>query len=281
MAFLVAFMDDRAKSAYDVESVIGLPLLGVIPRIKRLNSSEKAQVAASNADRATTEAFRSLYSTLKVNPLGKNAKVVLFTSTTPSEGKSFVVSNLAFTCALNGEKVIVIDADLRLPALAKIMEIKPTEGIVGCIEEGKPLESAIIRDYFPNLDVLVCEKRAENPTQMLNSPEFISLIESLRDKYDRIFVDSPPIGAVSDAISLLPSMDGIIYVIKFNATKRKIIRNFVRKMMESNVPIIGAVMNMVSSGVSSSYSLNYYDKSYQSYYTTPPPDESSEETENS
>ena len=281
MAFLVAFMDDRAKSAYDVESVIGLPLLGVIPRIKRLNSSEKAQVAASNADRATTEAFRSLYSTLKVNPLGKNAKVVLFTSTTPSEGKSFVVSNLAFTCALNGEKVIVIDADLRLPALAKIMEIKPTEGIVGCIEEGKPLESAIIRDYFPNLDVLVCEKRAENPTQMLNSPEFISLIKSLRDKYDRIFVDSPPIGAVSDAISLLPSMDGIIYVIKFNATKRKIIRNFVRKMMESNVPIIGAVMNMVSSGVSSSYSLNYYDKSYQSYYTTPPPDESSDETENS
>ena len=76
-------------------------------------------------------------------------------------------------------------------------------------------------------------------------------------------------------------MDGIIYVIKFNATKRKIIRNFVRKMMESNVPIIGAVMNMVSSGVSSSYSLNYYDKSYQSYYTTPPPDESSDETENS
>ncbi|MBQ6534548.1 MAG: sugar tyrosine-protein kinase, partial [Opitutales bacterium] len=87
MAFLVAFFDDRTKSSYDVESVIGLPLLGVIPRIKRLSSSEKAQVAASNADRATTEAFRSLHSTLKVNSLSKNAKVILFTSTTPSEGK--------------------------------------------------------------------------------------------------------------------------------------------------------------------------------------------------
>ena len=270
MALLVAFFDDRAKSAYDVESVIGLPLLGVIPRIKRLNSSEKAQVAASNADRATTEAFRSLYSTLKVNSLSKSAKAILFTSTTPSEGKSFVVTNLAFTCALNGEKVIIIDADLRLPALAKILGINVKEGLVSCIEEGKPLEDAIIRDYFPNLDVLVCEKRAANPTQMLNSDEFISLISSLRDKYDKIFVDSPPIGAVSDAISLLPNMDGIIYIIKFNVAKRKVVRNYVRRMMEANVPVFGAVMNMVNSSVSSTYSLNYYDKNYQSYYSAPP-----------
>ena len=270
MAFLVAFFDDRTKSSYDVESVIGLPLLGVIPRIKRLSSSEKAQVAASNADRATTEAFRSLHSTLKVNSLSKNAKVILFTSTTPSEGKSFVVSNLAFTCALNGEKVIVIDADLRLPALAKILDINTTEGIVSCIEEGKPLENAIVKDYFPNLDVLVCEKRASNPTQMLNSEEFISFILALREKYDRIFIDSPPIGAVSDAISLLPNTDGIIYVIKFNVAKRKAVRNYVRRMMETNVPVFGAVMNMVTSSLSSSYSLNYYDKSYQNYYTTPP-----------
>ena len=270
MAFLVAFFDDRAKSAYDVESIIGLPLLGAIPRIKRLTSSEKAQVAASNADRATTEAFRSLHSTLKVNALGKNAKAVLFTSTTPSEGKSFVVTNLAFTCAIHGEKVIIIDADLRLPALAKLLGINVKDGLVGHIEEGKPLEDAIIHDYFPNLDVLVCEKRASNPTQMLNSEEFISLIATLREKYDRIFVDSPPIGAVSDAISLLPNMDGIIYVIKFNVAKRKVVRSYVRRMMESNVPVLGAIMNMVTSGVSSTYSLNYYDKSYQNYYATPP-----------
>ncbi len=270
MAFLVAFFDDRTKSSYDVEAVIGLPLLGVIPRIKRLNSSEKAQVAASNADRATTEAFRSLHSTLKVNALSKNAKVILFTSTTPSEGKSFVVSNLAFTCALNGEKVIIIDADLRLPALAKLLEITSTNGIVSSIEEGKPLEDAIIKDYFPNLDVLVCEKRASNPTQMLNSEEFISFILAMREKYDRIFIDSPPIGAVSDAISLLPNTDGIIYVIKFNMTKRKAVKDYVRRMMETNVPVFGAVMNMVTSSLSSSYTFNYYDKSYQNYYSTPP-----------
>lgn len=269
MAFLVAFLDDRAKSAYDIEAVIGLPLLGVIPRIKRLNSAEKAQVAASNADRATTEAFRSLHSTLKVNNFSKNAKVILFTSTTPSEGKSFVVTNLAFTYALHGEKTIIIDADLRLPAMAKVLGITAKDGLIGHIEEGKPLEDAIIHDYFPNLDVLVCEKRAKNPTQTLNSEEFAAMIEKFRDTYDRIFIDSPPIGAVSDAITLLPTVDGVIYVVKFNTVKRKTIRAYIRRMMESNVPILGAVMNMVNPSSASVYSMNYYDKSYQNYYTAP------------
>ena len=77
------------------------------------------------------------------------------------------------------------------------------------------------------------------------------------------------IGAVSDAISLLPNVDGVIYVVKFNSVKRKTIKGFVRRMMESNVPVLGAVMNMVNQSSASAYSMNYYDKSYQSYYTTP------------
>ena len=271
MALLVAFLDDRAKSAYDVEAIIGLPLLGVIPRIKRLNSSEKAQVAASNADRITTEAFRSLYSTIKVNNLSKAAKVILFTSTTPSEGKSFVVTNLAFTCALNGERVLIIDADLRLPAMAKVLGITPKEGegVIGHISEGIPFDKAVIKDYFPNLDVLVCEKRAKNPSQTLNSPEFIAMLAKARESYDRIFIDSPPIGAVSDAMVLLPSVDGVLYIIKFNSVKRKTVRGYVRRMMDSNVPVLGAVMNMTNPR-SVTDSVNYYDKSYQNYYTVPP-----------
>lgn len=270
MALAVAFWDDRAKSAYDVETVIGLPLLGSIPRVKRLSSAEKAQVAASNSDHATTEAFRTLYSTLKINNMSKDAKVILSTSTTPSEGKSFVVSNLALTCAMNGEKCIIIDADLRLPTLAKILSLTIKDGIISHIENGKTLDEVIIKDYFPNLDILACEKRASNPSQMLNSEEFINMLEYCREHYDRVFVDSPPVGAVSDALSLLPAVDGVIYVIKFNTTKRKVIRRCVHRMMDSNVPVLGAIMNMVSMRTASDYSMNYYDKSYQNYYTTPP-----------
>ncbi len=270
VAFLVAFLDDRAKSAYDIETIIGIPLLGIIPRVVRLNSSEKAQLAASNADRITTEAFRSLYSTLKINHFTKDVKVVLFTSTTPSEGKSFVVTNLAFTCALNGEKTIVVDADMRLPVLGKMLGVTSDKGLVSHIEDGDVLDDVIIKDFFPNLDVLACEKRATNPMQDLNSAEFLALLQELRQRYDKVFVDSPPVGAVSDAVSIMPAVDGVIYVVKFNSAKRKIIKNYVRRLMESNIPILGAVMNMVSSTASSIYSMNYYDKSYQNYYTQPP-----------
>ena len=275
VAFIVAFMDDRAKSAYDIESVVGLPLLGVVPRIRKLNSSEKAQVAVSNADRATTEAFRSLHSILKVNTIAKDSKVLLFTSTTPSEGKSFVVTNLALMCAMHGEKTIIIDADLRLPAMAKILGIESQNGVVSHIEDGKPIEECVIKDYYPNLDVLPCEKRSQNPTQALGSEEFISMLAKFREQYDRVFIDSPPVGAVSDAIALLPYVDGVVYVVKFNSVSRKAIQKNIRRLMVSNVPIVGAIMNMVPQGAASGYNLNYYDKSYQNYYTSQ--DEESED----
>ena len=268
VAFIVAFMDDRAKSAYDIESVVGLPLLGVIPRIRKLNSSEKAQVAVSNADRATTEAFRSLHSILKVNTIAKDSKVLLFTSTTPSEGKSFVVTNLALMCAMHGEKTIIIDADLRLPAMAKILGIESQNGLVSHIEDGKPIEECVIKDYYPNLDVLPCEKRSQNPTQALGSEEFISMLAKFREQYDRVFIDSPPVGAVSDAIALLPYVDGVVYIVKFNSVSRKAIQKNIRRLMVSNVPVVGAIMNMIPQGAASGYNLNYYDKSYQNYYTS-------------
>ena len=270
VALLAAFLDDRAKSAYDIEVVIGVPLLGVIPRVPRMSSSDKAKVAANNMDRVTTEAFRSLHSTMKVNSMTKNAKVILFTSTTPSEGKSFVVTNLALTCALNGEKTIIIDADMRLPVLAKTLGVKCQKGLIAHIEEGVPLDEAIISDYFPNLDILACEKRATNPMQDLNSEDFLKMLQTLRQKYDKVFVDSPPVGAVSDAVSIMPAVDGVVYVVKYNSAKRKVIKNYIRRMMESNIPIFGAVMNMVTSSAAAVSSLNYYDKSYQNYYTTPP-----------
>lgn len=270
VALLAAFLDDRAKSAYDIEVVIGVPLLGVIPRVPRMSSSDKAKVAANNMDRVTTEAFRSLHSTMKVNSMTKNAKVILFTSTTPSEGKSFVVTNLALTCALNGEKTIIIDADMRLPVLAKTLGVKCQKGLIAHIEEGVPLDEAIVSDYFPNLDILACEKRATNPMQDLNSEDFLKMLQALRQKYDKVFVDSPPVGAVSDAVSIMPAVDGVVYVVKYNSAKRKVIKNYIRRMMESNIPIFGAVMNMVTSSAAAVSSLNYYDKSYQNYYTTPP-----------
>ena len=264
--FAVAFLDDRVKSAFDIEGTIGLPMLGVIPRIKKLDTNTKAQAVASNVDRHVTETFRSIHSALKLSDQSKNAKIILTTSTVPGEGKSFVSSNLSLTFANHGEKTLLLDCDLRLPNVARSLQIENDLGLIDYVEKKVSLEEVIVKEVYPNLDVLSTGGKSKNPTQVLNSSQFEAMFAVLRDRYDRIVVDSPPLAAVSDALNLLPLVDGIIYVIKFNTVKRKTAVLNVRRLWESNTPVYGAILNNITSTLSSYYYSNYTDKAYQDYY---------------
>jgi len=267
LVFAMAVLDDKIKSAFDIESTLGLPLVGVVPRIKRLNSPEKARAVASNSDRRVTEAFRAIHSAMKINEVSKNAKVIITTSTSPSEGKSFVTTNMALTFAIHGERTLIMDADLRMPNVAKSLSIEESQkGINQYFNNSASLDEVIIKDFYPNLDVLTAGGRCKNPTQILNCPHFEQLLAELAERYDRVFIDSPPIAAVSDVLTILPHADGLVYVIKYNAVKRKTAKANLRRLMESNTPIFGAVLNQITVAVASYYYSNYYDKSYQDYY---------------
>ena len=266
LIFAVAFLDDRVKSAFDIEGTIGLPMLGVIPRIKKLDSNTKAQAVASNVDRHVTETFRSIHTALKLNDQSKNSKIILTTSTVPGEGKSFVSSNLSLTFANHGEKTLLVDCDLRLPNVARSLQLENDLGLLDHIEKGVSLDEVIVKEVYPNLDVLGTGGKSKNPTQVLNSAHLEAMFASLRDRYDRIVVDSPPLAAVSDALNILPLVDGILYVIKFNTVKRKTAVLNVRRLWESNTPVYGAVLNNITSALSNYYYSNYSDKAYQDYY---------------
>ena len=266
LIFAVAFLDDRVKSAFDIEGTIGLPMLGVIPRIKKLDTNTKAQAVASNVDRHVTETFRSIHSALKLSDQSKNAKIILTTSTVPGEGKSFVSSNLSLTFASHGEKTLLLDCDLRLPNVARSLQIENELGLLDHVENEVSLDEVITKEVYPNLDVLSTGGKSKNPTQVLNSAQFEAMFAVLRDRYDRIVVDSPPLAAVSDALNLLPLVDGILYVIKFNTVKRKTAVVNVRRLWESNAPVYGAILNNITSTLSSYYYSNYTDKAYQDYY---------------
>lgn len=267
LVFAVAFLDDRVKSAFDIEGAIGLPMLGLIPRIKKLDTNTRAQAVASNADRHVTETFRTIHSALKLNDESKNAKVIVTTSTLPGEGKSFISSNLALTFANHGEKTLLLDGDLRLPNVARSLQLENDSGLLDYIEKGGNVDEFMVKEVYPNLDVLPTGGKSKNPTHVLSSARFESMIAELRDHYDRIVIDTPPLAAVSDALNLLPLADGILYVIKFNTVKRKTAVANVRRLWESNTPVFGAVLNNIMSALSSYYYSQYSDKSYQDYYT--------------
>lgn len=266
LVFLVAFFDDRIKSTFDIEETLGLPLIGVISKVKNLDDSGKAQMVASNIDRSVTESFRSIYSTLKLNDKSKDAKVILTTSTIPGEGKSFVSANLALTFANHGEKTLLLDGDLRLPSVAGSLQVEKETGILSYTKEGKNLDEIIVKEVYPNFDILSSGGKDRNPTQTLNSPKFREMISELRKRYDRIVIDSPPLAAVSDALNLLPMADGVLYVIKFNTASHKVVAKNLRSIKDSNKPLFGAILNDIGRSMSYHYS-GYSGDDYKDYHT--------------
>lgn len=267
-AFFVAFIDDRVKSSFDIEAVVGLPLVGIIPEVKRMEQPEKAQVVINNQDRQVAESFLALHSALRLKDESKNAQALLVTSTIPGEGKSFLTTNLALTFAAHGEKVVVIDCDLRKPNIHKSFRIENLRGVIDLCAGSATLDEVIVRGQHPNLDIIPAGGRAKNPTQVLNSKGFEVLVSDLRKRYDRIFIDTPPLAAVSDALIVLPLIDGSVFTVFFNKVRRKAAQFAARKLTESNVPCFGAVLNGLNLAVSGYYYAQYYDKSYKDYYVT-------------
>lgn len=273
-ALVLAFLDNRVKSAYDVEEIVGLPLLGIVPKIdRRLTSAERARAVATDLDSKLTESFRTIHSSISLSDEGKLAQVMAVTSTLPAEGKSFVATNLALTFAGQGQRTLLVDCDMRLPNIAKSFGVKPRTGMYEYFFGDKSLEEVIVNDVAPNCDILPAEKAPDNPTQVLNSVEFEQLLIQLRHRYHKIVIDSPPVGAVSDTLCLLPLIDGVVFVLKFNDVKKKAAKSAVKTLSESETPVFGAVMNAISAKMSNYYYSHYYDYSYHDYYYLKDPGE--------
>lgn len=266
VAFFVAFIDDRVKTAFDIENVLGLTLLGIIPEIKKLSPTQKAKVVSNEEDRQGGEAFRTLHSSLKLNNESKFAQSLLVTSSLPGEGKSFVSTNLGLTFSAHGERTLIIDCDLRMPNVHKSLEIENKKGLIDICVHEVPFEDVIQKNVFENCDVITTGGRAKNPTQILSSKNFERVVAEARKRYDRIIFDTPPLAAVSDALIILPLVDGVLFAIKFNKVKRDAAKHNARRLLESNVPVFGAVLNSLSLSVSGYYYAQYYDKSYYDYY---------------
>lgn len=264
VVFLISMLDDRIKSGSIIENILGIQLLGVIPRILKLDHQTRARLVTSEAEPYVKESFHSIFSTLNLNPQSKNTKLILITSTVPNEGKSLVSTNLALTYSSHGEKVLLIDCDLRTSKIAKNLDLDDTKGLVQYFRNTNTTEDIFIhKEVSPNLDVLTGGGSTKEATYILSDPRFAALISKFKGHYDRILIDTPPLAIVSDALSILPLVDGIIYVVRFNAVKLKVAKLSINRIQESNLPIFGAILNQVSEHF---YYSNYGSKLYPYYY---------------
>lgn len=253
--------DDKIKSYKDIESYLGMPLLCEVPRIDVKTSEKRATVVNDDPQSLAAEAFSNLRATIGANPNAKDIKVLMVASTAPGEGKSLISTNTAIAFAHDNLRTLLIDADMRHPTLNKSFELKTKLGLSEYLTNGGKKEDVIQKSGIPNLDLIVAGKIAKNPAELLGSARMRGLIEEEIQRYDRIIIDTPPVAVVSDAIVLLPRVQGIVFVTHFRKLRRDAVARAVKKLREIGAPLIGNVLNNIDLKKH-----GYYYYPYSDYY---------------
>jgi capsular exopolysaccharide synthesis family protein len=273
VAIGLSFVDDRIKSAWDVESFVGANLLGIIPDLSNTSDDEKYALMLNNQQVPGVEAFLSVYSSVKIHSKLDFPKSILVTSTIPGEGKTLISCNVAGSFARHGKKVLLIDCDLRRPMLHRHFKQPNNAGIITWFEAGADLEHDVktnaslgIIAITDNLSLLCSGGRSKVPTEILESPLFGQLLEKFKKSYDLVVVDSPPLGAVSDSLLIAERTDEVIYVCRFNRAYRKHIRLYMKALRNGKNEVLGVVLNGLSPRRIEYYSNYRYYRSYKKYY---------------
>lgn len=193
---------------------------------------------------AVDEAYKSVRTNLQF--CGSDYKVIAMTSCTPGEGKSTVCLNLAMSLSENGKKVLLVDADLRKSVLMGRTRVsRKLPGLAHYLSGQAALQDVICVTNVPNLDIIYAGPIPPNPAELLAGKNFQTLLESLRDSYDYILVDAPPLGSVIDGAIIAEKSDGSILVIEAGAISFRVAQEVVGQLKKSNRPILGVILNKV------------------------------------
>ena len=193
------------------------------------------------------EAYRSVRTSIEYSNLDDKLKVILVTSTQQNEGKSTVASNLAISFSkLPNKKILLIDGDLRNPSIHRVFSIGNSDGMMSILKGEKDLKSTV-NTFNDNLDILTTGVIPPNPDEILVTDKMKKFIQQIKEKYDYIFIDSPPIGIVSDASLLSQLSDGVIFVVSSGEVETDFAKLAKDKLMNVEAKILGAVLNKYES----------------------------------
>jgi len=277
LALFFNFLDDSIKSQEDVENILHLPFLGYIPNIKSISIVERDLQSHLHPTSSPAEGFRTLRAAISLAKNADKLRVMAFTSTIPSEGKSLVASNFAIVTSQTGLKTLLVDADLRRPSVHKAFQLQSPVGLSAYLAGRTDTLSEIIHTTeVPNLDVICCGAVPPNPSELIGSNRMVRFLEEAARRYDRVILDCPPVSAVSDPLIVGAMADGMVFVTKFNKIRREHALRSVQRIQDSGIHLIGLVLNDIDFEGKDSYyySYHYYqNRYYSSHYRNKSADE--------
>ncbi|HVR72244.1 MAG TPA: polysaccharide biosynthesis tyrosine autokinase [Vicinamibacteria bacterium] len=270
LALLFEHVDNTVKTPEDVKA-LGMPFLGMVPNVAPRPGQPAAARAANTAspEAAVAEAYRVLRTNLIFSAPSEGGRALVLTSANPGEGKTTTTANLAVALALNGAKVLVVEADLRRPALHQHFRTRKTPGLSDLIVSKCQASQAIQSTRFKGLQVLPCGYIPPNPAELLGSGNMREIVAALRSCYDWVLIDTPPILAMADAPVLCPLVDGVILVVSAEQSPRPAVQRAVDQVLGVGGKFTGVVLNRVDLRRNSYYYGQYYGEYYRNYYAAP------------
>lgn len=270
LALLLERLDSGLRTARQIEESLGIPALGLVPRLDRLKRRQRPhQYLLAKPLSAYTESIRAIFTSLRLSNVDDPPKVVLVTSSLPQEGKTTLALSLATFAAQSSQKVLLLDLDLRHPSIHRDVDLEPAVGFVELMAGEATLDDVIVPDEESGVDLLPVKKQTANPTDILGSQKMRSLIAELRASYDFVVIDSAPLLGVTDSKVAAQLADKVLFVAQWEKTNVETARNGLQHLFEVRAPLAGAVLTQVDIKRHAMYGYGdvgqYYGK-YQRYY---------------
>ena len=271
LAFFFEYLDNTVKTPEDVEQLIRLPSFGMVPEIsyerqRRLESGKSCPVELitfGHPKSMLSEAYRNIRTSILLSFPERPPKKFVITSPNPIEGKTTTVINTAIALSQTSAQVIVIDSDMRKPRVHKIFGEENGVGLSNFLSGNADLESVIKKSNIPNLFYIPSGPIPPNPSELIGSKLFKSMMESLGEQFDHIILDSPPVLGFADSIILSTAVDGVILVVLGGKTPRETLQRAKEVLLQVNAKILGVVINRVDIQRSD---YGYYYYRYHYYY---------------
>jgi len=249
LVYLVELLDNTVKDEEELERLLQAPVLGLLPSFPTAKGGERGPERDLTATRKPNSPYAEACRTVRTNLLFMSAekpqRVLQLTSPGPGDGKSTTAINLAIAMAQNGQRVVVVDADLRQPMVHRMTGVSNERGLSTVLATGSDWEDTLKSTEVPGLSVIPSGPIPPNPVELLHTERFRTLVEALAERFDRVVIDSPPVVAAADAAVISNLVDGVIFVTRYKKTTKELARRALRNLQDVNAPILGTIINAV------------------------------------
>lgn len=250
LTFLLDYLDRTIKTSEDVDRLVGSPLLGIIPVVSEVPSGDDPKSTRvrdlyvfQNPTSRAAECCRSIRTNILFSSADRSMKTITVSSPRPREGKTTTTIYMGTIMAQSGQRVLLIDTDLRRPRLHKSLGVSKNRGITNLILGDATIDDVVKSTDIPNMYVLPCGPQPPNPAELLLTNRFRQVLAELEARFDRILLDSPPVLAVTDAVVLARMSSGVIIVAQAGKTLLDDVSHTARKFKDVDAPILGMILN--------------------------------------